>query len=84
MSLQQERKLTMQMQANEQKKDSQIKDLQDEIKTLITFKQATSAQMLLSKSDTQSQIDQLLQSHTAELKKLNNKISDSEIELKEL
>lgn len=35
MSLQNERKLTMQMQANEQKKETQIKELQAEIKTLM-------------------------------------------------
>lgn len=44
MSLQNERKLTVQMQSDAQKKDNQIRELQDEIKTLMAQKQAASAQ----------------------------------------
>lgn len=84
MSLQNERKLTVQMQSDAQKKDNQIRELQDEIKTLMAQKQAASAQQLLEKSGADSKFEELTQSHKAELKKLTDQHSDLQIELTQL
>ena len=55
----QERKMTMQFQESDKKKDKQINDLKAEIKTMMAMKSTKEAQSLLEQSQHKDAIEKL-------------------------
>lgn len=73
--------MTQQMQASGEKKDKQIKELQDEIKILMAQKATTSTQSILAKNETEGKLEEMRQAHNAEKVKLENQLEDVKSEL---
>jgi len=71
-----ERKLTMQLEASDKKKEQQLRDLQEQVRTLGAKQGLQDAQQTLAANEHEAKVRELGASHNQEKQKLLEKVED--------